>query len=217
MSLLLGLLVAAIVLSIAFGPILRRGAPKVALDAGAFRDRSGRLDFRHPHMVDLEALETLYADPELKAVNHWDDATVESMLHTLHDRRSFDAWARTSLVGIRRKDDTVVGLATLGTENADGRSGLSIGLQMLPEHRGEGLATELLAAMITSTRALTDGPVWIGTSITNHAIMHMMSSLGYVPEPGATPYEAPDGTLVESHWYRVGADAPPPVFDATSL
>ena len=45
-----------------------------------------------------------------------------------------------------------------------------------------------------------------------HAIRHMMESLGYQPEPGAAPYTAPDGTLVESHWYRVGADAPPPVF-----
>lgn len=212
MSLLLGLLVAAIVLFIAFGPILRRGAPKIVLDPSAFRDKSGRLDFRNPHMVDLEALETLYADPELQASNHWDEATVESMMTTLHHRRSFDAWARTALVGVRRKDDTVVGLATLGIENSGDRKGLSIGLQMLPEYRGEGLATELLAAMITSTRAMTDGPVWIGTSITNHAILHMMSSLGYVPEPAASPYQAPDGTLVESHWYRVGVDAPPPVF-----
>ena len=212
MSLLLGLLVAAIVLFITFGPILRRGAPTIVLDGSVFRDKSGRLDFRNPHMVDLEALETLYADPELQAVNHWDDATIDEMMTTLHNKRSFDAWARTALVGIRRKDDRVVGLATLGTETTEDRSGLSIGLQMLPEYRGEGLATELLAAMITSTRALTDGPVWIGTSTTNHAIRHMMESLGYQPEPGAAPYTAPDGTLVESHWYRVGEDAPPPVF-----
>ena len=212
MSLLLGLLVAAIVLFIAFGPILRRGAPKVALDPGAFRDKSGRLDFRHPHLIDLEALETLYTDPELLAVNHWDDATTDEMMNTLHNKRSFDAWARTALVGVRRKDDTVVGLATLGVEEGNDRTGLSIGLQMLPEHRGEGLATELLAAMITSTRSMTDGPIWVGTSTTNHAIRHMMESLGYEAEPGAAPYAAPDGTLVESHWYRVGADAPPPVF-----
>ncbi len=213
MSLLLGLLVAAIVLFVAFGPILRRGAPKIVLDGSAFRDKSGRLDFRNPHLVDLEALERLYADPELQASNHWDTATVDSMLNTLHNKRSFEAWARTALVGVRRKDDAVVGIATLGVENTRDRKGLSIGLQMLPEHRGEGLATELLAAMITSTRAMTDGPIWIGTSITNHAITHMMSSLGYVPEPSASPYRAPNGTLVESYWYRVGVDAPPPVFN----
>ncbi|MEM7095808.1 MAG: GNAT family N-acetyltransferase [Actinomycetota bacterium] len=212
MSLLLGILVAAIVLFIAFGPIVRRGAPRIALEPSTFRDRSGRLEFRHPHLVDIDELETLYTDPEAQAANQWDDASVDQMLATLHDRRRFEPWARTSMVGVRRRDDVVVGLATLSTEDSDGRSGLSIGLQMLPQYRGEGLATELLAAMIAATRALSDGEIWIGTATNNDAIIHMMDSLGYEPEPGSAPYTAPNGTKVDAHWYQVGAGAPEPDF-----
>lgn len=216
MSLLLGLIVAAIVLFIAFGPVLRRRAPTVALDPDTFKTRSGRLSFRHPTLADLDVLEQLYLDPELQADNHWTPETVDGVLATLHDPRTFRPWAWTSLVGVRRRDDTVIGLGTLSTESAPGRTGLSIGLALLPEHRGEGFGTEFLAAMITATRALTEGPVWVGTSITNHAVQHMMANLGYVPEPGAAPDTAPDGTLVESYWYQVGADAPEPVFDPSA-
>jgi len=213
MGVLLGLLIAAIVLVIAFGPIVRQRRPPFALDVESFSDRSGRLDFRHPSIEDLSAIEALYLDPELRSVNHWDDATLEEALHTLHDPRTFRVFAWTALVAVRRRDDTVVGMANLSTESGSGRSGFAIGIQLLPEHRGQGLGTELLAAMITATRAMTDGEIWVGTALNNHAMHHMMANLGYTPQADVGSYTAPDGTAVESYWYQVGGSVPPPAYD----
>lgn len=209
---LLLVLVGVIVLFLTFGPILRRPDNRFVINPHALTTPTGRLLFRHPEQGDLGVLDALYGDPESVEANFWDADSVAATREMLHNNERFEPWAQMSLVGVDAASGLVVGLATLSTEDGPERQGLSIGLQMVPAHRGRGLATELLAAMISATRDLTEGEVWIGTSITNHPVRHMMDRLGYTAEPSGSPYAAPDGTLVESNWFRVGRGSTPPRF-----
>lgn len=211
MEILLAVAIAGLVLFLAFGPIMRT-ARRVELDPSVFTATTGRMLFRNPEAADRQTLIGLYNDPVTQAANHWNEDVVKTTVELLRSPTGFAEWASVSMVGVRRSDGEMVGLATLGTESGPGREGLSIGLQMVPAFRGQGYATELLAAMISSTRELTDGDVWIGTATDNEPIIHMMKSLGYAPEANTAPYAAPNGTAVASHWYQVGAGAPAPDF-----
>lgn len=211
MAVFLAVAVAALVLLLAFGPIIRT-SPRVELDPSVFTATTGRMLFRQPEASDRPTLLALYNDPVNQQANHWSDDVVASTVEMLTSPKQFAEWASVSMVGVQRSDGEIVGLGTLGNEDSHGRNGLSIGLQMIPEFRGQGLATELLAAMICATRALTDGEVWVGTATTNQRIVHMMDTLGYTAEPHVSGYRAPDGTTVASYWYRVGAGGPPPDF-----
>lgn len=211
MEVLLAVVIAVLVLFLTFGPIMRTSR-RVELDPSVFTQATGRMLFRHPESGDRPILISLYNDPVNQQANHWSDEVVAATVELLTSPKRFAEWASVSMVGVQRSDGELVGLATLGTENGVDRQGLSIGLQMVPEFRGQGMATELLAAMICSTRELTDGDIWIGTATTNDAIVHMMESLGYEPDADQSPYLAPDGSEVPSRWYRVGRGARPPRF-----
>ena len=211
-TVLLALFVGAVVLFVTFGPIMRRGTSRFDINVHALEHPSGRLRFRHPGPNDVSFLEGLYEDPVAIEANFWDDESLEQTRSMLRDPELYGPWCSQSLLAIDVDTLAPVALGTLGVEQADGRHGLSIGLQVAADQRGKGYATESLAAMIAATRAATDVEIWVGTSITNHPVLHMMERLGSSPEAGSAPYTAPDGTLVESRWYRVGGDTPDPRF-----
>ena len=190
------------------------------LDPTTFATPSGRLLVRPPAPSDRRAIERIYRDDGNRAAHGWSDSTVDELVRELSTPRRFKGLARSSLVGVRRDTYDVIGMTTLrGRRSANDRLGVSIGLSTLPEHRGQGLAIELLATTITAARAHVAAagrdsqiPVWVGTATTNEAVQAMMSSLGYRPEADSEPYTAPDGQTFDAYWYQVGLDAEPPRF-----
>ena len=190
------------------------------LDPSTVAGLGGRLTIRPPSPSDRRALERIYRDRDNQAAHGWSDGTVAELVRELRVPRVFEGLTRSALVGVRRDTFDVIGLATLQAHRShDDRLGLSIGLSTLPEHRGQGLAIELLAAMIIASRALVatadDGepfPLWVGTSTTNESVQRMMSSLGYQPDGPAVPHTTPAGITLDSYWYDVGHNAAPPRF-----
>ena len=190
------------------------------LDAATFAAQSGRLNIRPPSPSDRRELHRIYDDPGNQAAHGWTAKTVAELHRDLWAPSAFDGLTRTALVGVRRDTYEIIGLATLQRRRGTGAGlGLSIGLSTLPEHRGQGLAIELLAAMITAARAYVatadNGkpfPLWVGTATTNEHIQSMMASLGYQRDDESVPYAAPNGETFETFWYQVGLDTDPPRF-----
>ncbi|MFD8045510.1 GNAT family N-acetyltransferase [Streptomyces chartreusis] len=78
-----------------------------------------------------------------------------------------------------------------------------IGGNLAPDHRGQGLGTELFLAGAEFAHGHAGLPtVRAGTATENLACRRALESAGFVPAPGPASHTLPDGRQLDTVWYR---------------
>ena len=169
---------------------------------------SERLDFRQPERADRSFYLQLAADPTAAENNGWSGREAEWVRKRFDSQMLFDQMRASEIVAVERTSRGQVGTATFTRSPLDKQS-RSIGIHIHPDHRNQGYGRELMAAAIVLLQ-MSEGPVHVGTRVTNVGLQRIMEQLGYEPQPITRPYTAPDGNSYEAYWYAVGVETHAP-------
>ncbi|MFJ8014799.1 GNAT family N-acetyltransferase [Streptomyces sp. NPDC096339] len=106
------------------------------------------------------------------------------------------------LVAVDRATGRVAGASSL-TPAEDG----SLGLQLAPAYRGQGLGTEVVAATARFGHAHFGlRSVRAGAETSNDNCRRALDAAGFEPCDGPSRHTLPDGRVIDSAWYRHTAD-----------
>ncbi|MFD0434334.1 GNAT family N-acetyltransferase [Streptomyces sp. WAC 01325] len=101
------------------------------------------------------------------------------------------------MVCVRRDTGRYAGYFEINTDKGE------LGGNLAPDHRGQGLGTELFLAGAEFAHRHAGLPtVRAGTATANLACRRALERAGFVPAPGPTRHTLPDGRELDSVWYR---------------
>lgn len=101
------------------------------------------------------------------------------------------------MVCVRRDSGRYAGYLELHPDSAE------IGGNLAPDHRGQGLGSELFLAGAEFAHSHAGLPtVRAGTATENLACRRALERAGFVPAPGPPRHTLPDGREMDSVWYR---------------
>ncbi|MGW5423471.1 GNAT family N-acetyltransferase [Streptomyces sp. NPDC003943] len=188
--------------------------------------RTARLVLRTPRdLLDAAIGEAVAADPEAQRWLGWTadtviDSRVAEHLLGIDDSnraerlRSFRAPVRRRLARRLVPGDHVQRHALLAVDAVTGRAvGMgsvmldegTIGLQIAPAYRRQGLGVELAEATARFAHDhLGLEVVRAGTEKSNDRCRRALSAAGFLPCDGPTRHTLPDGRVIDSVWYRHG-------------
>ena len=161
---------------------------------------------RLPQVADVPAFLSIAGEPEAMKHQGWDAAMLASFGH---EQRSLtlDALQKSTMVA-EADSGEVAGFTWWGSRAGDPNQ-ISIGLHIGQIYAGQGVGTGLLRAAILVVQG-ADLEAWVRTATTNLAVQKIMERLGFSPEAGIEPHEAPNGETSDSLWYKVGLGARAP-------
>lgn len=176
---------------------------------------NGPLYFRRMTESDLDFATEASLDPITMLANG-SEALDAPQLHDVYRQLISDYWW-LMLVGAERSTDQAVGWTTLQDSPVGPEDAISIGLTLHPDFRGKGYGRQLLGAAIASQRGPfqrrpSSREVFVGTAVDNKPMQRIMTQLGYEAEPTTSDYNAPNGEVFASLWYRCGPATPEPKF-----
>ncbi|MFF5975489.1 GNAT family N-acetyltransferase [Streptomyces sp. NPDC012769] len=137
-----------------------------------------------------------------------DDSNRAERLRALraHSRRQLtrpfvpgDRLPRLPLLAVEAATGRVVGMSSVTMDTR------TIGLQIAPAHRRQGLGHELVqaTARIAHTHLGLE-VVWAGTEASNDHCREALTTAGFVPCDGPARHTLPDGRVIDSVWYQHG-------------
>ena len=210
MELLLAILVvSALVVSALVVIYLIRSEGGIAISKVAIAATTDGPDgyvLRPPQSADIEQIIAISGEPRAMTAQGWDQKTLEFFAERL--RSSPKRIVHNVVVVAEAAEGDVAGCTTVSLRNESDED-FSIGLHVAEVHLGHGIGTHLMRLTISALQQLPQN-MWVGTATTNVGVQRIMERLGYSPEPGIEPYQAPSGEIFDSLWYKVGAGSRPP-------
>lgn len=159
--------------------------------------QTARLQIRRPRHNDSVWFAATI-DDEVMRENGWTDRIRAEQITAIE--RGFSPYDREQLLITTRSDGAVVGAVAVRLVDEQSRT-CELGWHIGPRFRGNGYASEAVAAFVDALHDAGSAEIAIGTAESNTAVRRICAKIGATVTE-SRPHELADGSTIASVWYR---------------